>query len=114
MTMLRMGAILLALMVVLGAVPVAHADHPGWPKTLRLGLIITESGTLEHWQPVMSYLEKKIGIPVKAYVGTDYTATIIAAKNGDIEAGWLGPESYALATKEGAKITAVVKGFKNG
>ena len=73
--MLRMGAVLLALAVLLGAVPAADADHPGWPKTLRLGLIITESGTLEHWQPVMSYLEKKLGIPVKAYVGTDYTAT---------------------------------------
>jgi phosphonate transport system substrate-binding protein len=95
-------------------VPAAYADHPGWPQTLRLGLIITESGTLDHWQPVMSYLEKTLGIPVKAYVGTDYTATVIAAKNKDVEAGWLGPESYVLATKEGAQITAVVRGFANG
>jgi len=112
--MFRMGALLLALVVTLGAAPAAHADRSAWPQTLRLGLIITESGTMEHWQPVMTYLEKRLGIKVKAYVGTDYTATIIAAKKQDVEAGWLGPESYVLATKEGAPIIAVAKGFKNG
>lgn len=115
--MSRMRALLvflIALAVTVSMVPAAHADHPGWPQTLRFGMIITESGTMERWQGVMSYLEKHLGVSVKGYVGTDYTATIIAAKNKDIEAGWLGPESYVLATKQGAQISAVVKGFAHG
>lgn len=115
--MLRMGALLallVAFAVAVGGVPAAYADHPGWPQTLRIGLIITESNELEHWQPVMNYLSNKLGINVKAYVGSDYTATIIAAKNKQIDAGDLGPESYVLATKEGAPIVAVAKGFYHG
>ena len=66
--MSRMGALLallVAFAITAGAVPAAHADHTGWPQTLRFGMIITESGTMERWQGVMSYLEKRLGVNVK-------------------------------------------------
>jgi phosphonate transport system substrate-binding protein len=94
--------------------PAAHADRSSWPATLRLGLIVTEANTLDRWQGVTTYLEQQLGVKIRSYVGSDYTAVIIAAKKKDVDLMWLGPESYVLATTEGAPITAIVKYVKNG
>ena len=87
----------------------ASVDRTGWPEKVRLGLIPTEANVLPQWQPVVAYLEQELGIEFETFVGTDYTATIIAAKNGNLDVVWLGPKSYVQARNQGAEFEPVVK-----
>ena len=48
---------------------------------------------------MMDYLKSTLGMDVKAYVGTDYTATIEAMKAKKVDAAYFGPFSYVLATR---------------
>ena len=87
----------------------ASAGKAGWPEKVRLGLIPTEANVLTQWQPVVAYLEEQLGVEVETFVGTDYTATIIAAKNNKLDVVWLGPKSYVKARTQGAELQPVVK-----
>ena len=84
-------------------------DKTGWPETVRLGLIPTEANVLTQWQPVVAHLEESLGVAVEPFVGADYTATIIAAKNNQLDVVLLGPKSYVKARTQGANIEPVVK-----
>ena len=89
--------------------PESEVDRTGWPAEVRLGLIPIEANVLSQWQPVVVHLESELGLEVEPFVGTDYTATIIAAKNGDLDIVWLGPKSYVTAREQGADMEPVVK-----
>ena len=84
-------------------------DKTGWPETLRLGLLPTEADVLTQWQPVVEHLEAELGINVEPIVGADYTATITAARNGNLDVAWLSPKPYVTARTQGAEIVPVVK-----
>ena len=91
------------------AIPETSIDRTGWPEMVRLGLIPTEADELTRWQPVVDHLEAELDVKVEPFVGTDYTATIIAAKNGDLDVVWLGPKSYVKARNQGAQMEPVVR-----
>ena len=91
------------------AAPKTDADRTGWPAKVRLGLIPTEANVITNWEPVVNHLESELGLEVEPFVGTDYTATIIAARNGDLDIVWLGPKSYVTAREQGADMDPVVK-----
>lgn len=87
----------------------ATVDRTGWPAKVRLGLIPTEANVIANWVPVVEHLEAWLGLEVELIVGTDYTDTIIAARNGDLDVVQLGPKSYVKAREQGADMEPVVK-----
>ncbi len=89
--------------------PESEVDRTGWPEKVRLGLIPTEANVITNWAPIVEHLEARLGLEVEPFVGTDYTATIIAARNGDLDIVWLGPKSYVTAREQGADMEPVVK-----
>ena len=90
--------------------PESEVDRTGWPAKVRLGLIPTEANVITNWAPIVEHLEARLDMEVEPFVGTDYTATIIAARNGDLDIVWLGPKSYVTAREQGADMEPVVSG----
>ncbi|MCY4112447.1 MAG: phosphate/phosphite/phosphonate ABC transporter substrate-binding protein [Chloroflexi bacterium] len=87
----------------------ATVDRTGWPAKVRLGLIPTEANVIADWTPVVEHLEARLELEVEVFVGADYTATITAARNGDVDIVQLGPTSYVKAREQGADIEPVVR-----
>lgn len=60
------------------------------PKVLNFSILATENATsLEtFWKPILADMEKSIGIPVKPFYGSNYTALIEALRFKQTDAGW--------------------------
>jgi phosphonate transport system substrate-binding protein len=79
-------------------------------KELKLGLIPAEDNEemIKKFKPTMEYLSKELGVEVKPFVATDYTAVVEAMRAGHIDAAFFGPFSYILAAdKANAEAFAV-------
>ncbi|GHF64878.1 phosphonate transport system substrate-binding protein [Deinococcus metalli] len=88
----------------------AHAqDKIGWPTVINFGLIPTEgsSAAEERFKPLFDYIEKSMGVPVKAYVGADYAAVILAMQNKKLDIGYFGPKSYIEAADRAGAVALV-------
>ncbi len=74
----------------------------GWPAELSLGLFAgdDQAKTLESNQPVVDYLSKKIGLPIKWTTGSSYSAVIEAMRSKKVDGMIVGPFSYLLAVQE--------------
>jgi phosphonate transport system substrate-binding protein len=85
---------LFALMLPLMALP-AFAQRP-----LTIGLIPAEDSQamIESSRQVLDSLEKQLGMPVKAFVATDYNGVIEALRAKKLDVAYLGPFSYVLAS----------------
>ncbi len=73
-----------------------------WRKTtpeLTFAVVPAENadGVLQRYEPMMAYLTKALGVPVKLRVSADYAAVIEALKNGQAHFAHLGPAAYARA-----------------
>jgi phosphonate transport system substrate-binding protein len=55
------------------------------------------SGVTERYAPVMDYLSRELGVPVKLRIAADYAAVIEGQKAGNIHIGDYGPSSYVRA-----------------
>jgi phosphonate transport system substrate-binding protein len=79
--------------------PVPAAD-PSWPKAITFALLSTENATeiTRRWTPILTQLEKDLGIKVQSVAATDYRGTIEALKFKKAEIGHLGPKSYVEAS----------------
>lgn len=60
------------------------------PDVLNFSILATENATsLEtFWKPILADMEKSIGIPVKPFYGSNYTALIEAMRFKQTDAGW--------------------------
>jgi len=67
--------------------PVAPGEQP---KVVNFSILATENATsLEtSWKPILADMEKSIGIPVKPFYGSNYTALIEALRFKQTDAGW--------------------------
>ena len=67
--------------------PVAPGEQP---KVINFSILATENATsLEtFWKPILADMEKSIGIPVKPFYGSNYTALIEAMRFKQTDAGW--------------------------
>jgi phosphonate transport system substrate-binding protein len=86
-----MKTTLAALLVVVGL------SASGAPLTkLTIGLLPGESAptVIRINEPMRSYLEKRLGIPVQLVVGGNYAATGEALRFGRIDVAYLGPVTY--------------------
>ncbi|NNU94920.1 phosphate/phosphite/phosphonate ABC transporter substrate-binding protein, partial [Geobacillus sp. NFOSA3] len=53
-------------------------------------------------KPLADLLSKKLSIPVKVTVTTDYNAVVQALKSKQLDLGFLPPTDYVIAHKQGA------------
>ncbi len=85
-------------------------------KILRVGAIPSEDGlkTREMYKPLMSYLEKKTGMPIELFVATDYSGVIEAMRSGRLDIAYFGPFSYILAVDKSGAEAFVVENRKIG
>ncbi|MFN4073542.1 MAG: phosphonate ABC transporter substrate-binding protein [Thermus sp.] len=105
---MRIG-MLVVVLVVLGF---GLAQRPGWPKELVIAEVPVESAAdyQARYRPFLDYLKERLGIPVRLFVATDYTAVQLAQQQGRVHVGFYGPASYVDAIKKvGAPIEAFAK-----
>ena len=62
----------------------ALAQKPGWPKELVIAEVPVESAAdyASRYAPFLDYLKGRLGIPVRLFLGTDYTAVMLAQAQG--------------------------------
>lgn len=74
------------------AAPLAHAEPL---KELTFGVISTEStqNLKSIWDPFIADMQKKLGMPVKAYFASDYAGVIQAMRFNKVDVAWYGNKS---------------------
>jgi phosphonate transport system substrate-binding protein len=97
---MRVLRILTVAAIVVSVVDTAFAADPTWPKELTFALLSTENAAEvgRRWTPIVTQLEKDLGVKVKYTTATDYRGTIEALKFGKAQLGHLGPKSYVEAS----------------
>lgn len=90
----------IALLVFASWVTPSAATDPSWPKELTFALLSTENASeiTRRWGPILTQLEKDLGVKVKSVTATDYRGTIEALKFKKAELGHLGPKAYVEAS----------------
>lgn len=88
----------------------ALAQRPGWPKELVIAEVPVESAAdyTARYQPFLDYLKERLGIPVRLFLATDYTAVQLAQAQGQVHAAFYGPASYVDAIK---RLKAPIEAF---
>jgi len=89
-----------AAVAVSGAKRGTAAEPP--PKELRVVFIAYENPTqlVEDVRPVVAYLTKQLGIPVKHFVATDYAGVVEALRARRADMGFMGPLQYVMAHQQ--------------
>lgn len=105
--MKRAGAALLesaaasaaALFMVLAPAGVCHAREPG---ALRIVFIAYQNPDqlVENIEPVVDYLENRLGTEVEHFAATDYAGVVEALRNGSADVGFMGPLQYVMARQQ--------------
>ncbi len=88
-------------------------DRTGWPELFQVGFFGGDDAdaVMNDNEPFRLYMEEKLGIPVKLFTGTSYTAVIEAMRADRVDAMLVGPFSYVLAVQEAqAEALAVYVG----
>ncbi|MBE3595901.1 MAG: phosphate/phosphite/phosphonate ABC transporter substrate-binding protein [Hydrogenibacillus sp.] len=82
---------------------ITYKAEPYPKKEIVVGLIPSQEAQSlqDKAKPLAGMLSKYLGITVKTYVGTDYTATIEAIGAKQVDVGMFGPQSYVLAHDKG-------------
>ncbi|MFY7960500.1 MAG: PhnD/SsuA/transferrin family substrate-binding protein, partial [Elsteraceae bacterium] len=101
-----LGLAAAALLAVSGA-----ADAQDWKaryKEIQWSVIPAENatGVTERFGPMMAYMSKELGVPVKLRVANDYAAVIEGQRAGQIHVAYYGPAALARALKTGVKTEA--------
>jgi phosphonate transport system substrate-binding protein len=94
----------------LGAV--SRAADPSWPQEITFALLSTESApqVTRRWTPILTQLEKALGLKIKSTMATDYRGTIEALKFKKAQVGHLGPKAYVEASNDNyANVEPVVQ-----
>lgn len=80
-----------------------NADS-GTPKSLNVQFVPSQAATkLEsRAKPLEKMLSDRLGIPVHVSMSTDYNTVVEAMKSKKVDVGFLPPNGYVLAHKQGA------------
>lgn len=63
---------------------------------------------MEKQKPLVEYLSKNLGRPVKSFIATDYTAVVEAMRAGKVHFAWFGPFSYVMAHERAGALPLAV------
>ena len=55
---------------------------------------------IENVEPVVSYLEERVGVEVEHFAATDYAGVVEALRNATAEVGFMGPLQYVMAHRQ--------------
>ncbi len=98
------------------AAPTAMAEPTAdpkadWPEKFTIGMFGGDDAekVLRDNEPLRTYLEAELGIPVEIQTGTSYSAVIEAMRAKRVDGFEVGPFSYTLAVQE-AQAEALVIG----
>lgn len=71
------------------------------PKVINFSILATESSSSMEtfWKPIIADMEKSIGIPVKPFYGSNYTALIEAMRFKQTDVGWFSNQSGLEAVR---------------
>lgn len=83
---------------------------------LIIGFVPSEESTrmIKNMKPVTDFLGKELGMPVKIYRGSDYTAIIEGMRGEKVDVGVFGPFSYVLASNNAGAEALVVPSSRDG
>lgn len=104
-------AISVLLLVVSGAMVSCATEEEEAP--LRMALIPGGDAVSEmaRYEPIVEYLEGEIGREVELFVCSDYSAVVVALKQGSCDIARMGPFSYLLGVQE-AKCEIIARGVR--
>ncbi|WP_372619049.1 phosphate/phosphite/phosphonate ABC transporter substrate-binding protein [Falsiroseomonas sp.] len=112
--MIRRRATLLAATALLST-PVAARAQAGWRaqfRELRYGIISSENerDAIARYQNLAAFAERKLGVPMRIFRGTDYAAVVEALRASQLEFAHLGPAAYALARRSmGERVVPLLR-----
>ena len=94
----------------------AVAGNRDWPTQINFGLIPTESsaGITDRYDSLARHIAKKLGIPVKMQVATDYAGVITAMQFKHIDLAYFGPKSYVEASQRAGAEAIAMKVMEDG
>lgn len=77
------------------ALSIGHAVAQDAPKEINFGILSTEStqNLRSDWQPVLTAMEKAIGVKVNAFFASDYAGVIEAMRFNKVQVAWMGNKS---------------------
>lgn len=99
-------------LAVLARPALAQADWRSQYRELRLGISSAENerDAISRQQPFATYVERKLGVPLRVYRATDYAGVVEAMRSNNIEFARIGPANYALARRVmGDRVVAFAK-----
>lgn len=109
--MKRFRRILVAVVALLVAVVAtacsnkSNSSNGGYtPKSLTIQFVPSQAATKlqARAKPLEKMLSKRLGIPVHVSMSTDYNTVVEAMKSKKVDVGFLPPDGYVLAHKQGA------------
>ena len=109
--MKRFRRILVAVVAILVAVVAtacsnkSNSSKGGYtPKSLTIQFVPSQAATKlqARAKPLEKMLSKRLGIPVHVSMSTDYNTVVEAMKSKKVDVGFLPPDGYVLAHKQGA------------
>lgn len=109
--MKKFKKLLVGLLAIIAAVTVAACSNQssskngGYkPKTLTIQFVPSQAATKlqARAKPLEKMLSKRLGVPVKVSMSTDYNTVVEAMKSKKVDVGFLPPDGYVLAHKQGA------------
>jgi phosphonate transport system substrate-binding protein len=107
-----LGGLLLGCLLVAVAGPAPAAE---WPKQLVMAITPSNIPTelFKGGEAFAAELSKKIGIPIKVYMPTDYLGVVEALRNRTADMAFVHPAGYVFASRE-AKARIVVVDIWHG
>lgn len=97
MMSIRRNALILGFLMALGAC----APKPATPPELVFSILSAESQSSaeKDWTPFLADMSKALGMPVKAFYGSNYTALIEAMRFKQVQVGWFTNQSGLEAVR---------------
>ncbi|HYG57923.1 MAG TPA: phosphate/phosphite/phosphonate ABC transporter substrate-binding protein [Symbiobacteriaceae bacterium] len=93
----------------------AAPPAPAKPDKLTIGFVPSQdaAGIESKVKPLEDYMSKELGIPVKAFVGTNFIAVVEAMGSKQVDVGFLNPLSYVMASAD-YKTQVILKTVRKG
>ncbi|MGW6936453.1 PhnD/SsuA/transferrin family substrate-binding protein [Lentzea sp. NPDC054927] len=97
----------LILLLLLAACSPPPLEAASAPETLMFSGIPTASSitTQQTFLPIVNMLRRETGVEIRVQEPTTYEALINGMRDGSIDIGAFGPQSYVVARERGARIT---------
>jgi len=102
----------------LGSDPAPGASPPSEPQAapLRIAFIsyANPQQVVEDIKPVVAYLERVIGVPVKGFVTLDYGSSVEAMRNGHADVAFVDPLAFMMAYEQIGAVPLALEVYQEG